>query len=463
MTKASTVNGEVRATNLRGTASLSTVNGTVEADFEQLQTGSRISLETVNGQANLVIPSDANATVKADTLNGNINNDFGLPIRKGQYVGRNLYGRIGSGDVQIRLNSVNGGLTIKRKHDGKTVNPATNLLPQKSDDDDFDFDDDALVNTNQINKEVAKAVKNSQKEIKNAQKEIIKIKPELDKIDVEAIQQATESIKVEDLKAKVKEAQAQQRELRARVWEANWTAGSPVIEKKSDSFAVKGVPKVTVEANNCAVTVRGWDKPEVQYSVVKIGRGRDHTPLDVQTNQTGADVNITVVNNDDSPRFLGANSVRLEVYVPKKSNLRISTNNEIRLEGVSGEIELNGEDGAINVRDSDGKIRLTAANGRIRVLGFKGEIYAQTADGDMNLEGIFQKVSARSVEGAIILTLPEDVNVNLASNQDIVNEGLNITKEKENKWRIGKGGADYQLQTEEGKVFVRSMALMKAY
>ena len=43
-TKASAVNGNVRATNLRGTARLSTVNGTIEADFDQLQTGSKISL-----------------------------------------------------------------------------------------------------------------------------------------------------------------------------------------------------------------------------------------------------------------------------------------------------------------------------------------------------------------------------------------------------------------------------------
>ncbi|MDQ3042703.1 MAG: DUF4097 family beta strand repeat-containing protein, partial [Acidobacteriota bacterium] len=111
MTKASAVNGEVRATNLRGTANLSTVNGTVVANFDQLQTGSRISLETVNGSVDLMIPSDTNATIKADTVNGSISNDFGLPVRKGEYVGRDLYGKVGSGDVQIRLNSVNGALS----------------------------------------------------------------------------------------------------------------------------------------------------------------------------------------------------------------------------------------------------------------------------------------------------------------------------------------------------------------
>ncbi len=461
-TKASTVNGEVIATNLRGAASLSTVNGTIQADFDQLQTGSKISLNTVNGQANLLIPSDANAVIKADTLNGNISNDFGLPVRKGQYVGRNLYGKIGSGDVQIRLNSVNGGLSIKRRNDGRNPNPAINLLQQKS-GDDFDFDDDALINTSQVNKEVAKAMKNSQKELKNAQKEIIKIQPEIAKASAEAIQLANEALNSEAMKARFKEAQMRQREAMERMLETNWTVNPPAFEKRSDSFTVKGMPKITVEAINCAVSVRGWDKQEVRYSVVKIGQERDQTPLDVQTNQTGANVNIKVVNDDDAAHFPGANNIRVEVFVPKKSNLRITTNNEIRLEGVSGEIELNGEDGAINVRDSDGKIHLTAANARVRVLGFNGEVYAQTADGDINLEGNFQKLFARSESGAIILSLPEDTNASLESNREINSDGLNLAKQSENSWRIGKGGVGYQLETSDGEIFIRSTASIKSY
>ena len=81
-------------------------------------------------------------TVKADSLNGNITNDFGLPVNKGKYVGRNLYGRLGGGDVQIKLSSVNGGLAIGRRNDGRSLSPATNLLPEKGKDDDWDSDVD---------------------------------------------------------------------------------------------------------------------------------------------------------------------------------------------------------------------------------------------------------------------------------------------------------------------------------
>ena len=91
---------------------------------------------------NLTLPSDVNASVKADSVNGVITNGFGLPVRKGKYVGRDLYGRIGTGEVTVRLESVNGDLSTGKRSDGRTQNRVENLLPQKEkDDEDEDFDE----------------------------------------------------------------------------------------------------------------------------------------------------------------------------------------------------------------------------------------------------------------------------------------------------------------------------------
>ncbi|MEP6786955.1 MAG: DUF4097 family beta strand repeat-containing protein, partial [Acidobacteriota bacterium] len=230
MTRVSAVNGSVNASNLRGTAKLSTVNGEVIADFDRLESGSKISLETVNGKANLVIPSDSNATVKADSLNGNISNDFGLPVRKGKYVGRDLYGRLGSGDVQIRLNSVNGGLAIGHKNDGKGLSPATNLLPQKEkDDEDWDKDsdnDESGLRTAKMNKDIAKAVKDSSKisakAMVDAQVQINKIQPEIAKITAESVQRAAEVMKSDDYLQSMREAQKIQTEVFAKMADASF-------------------------------------------------------------------------------------------------------------------------------------------------------------------------------------------------------------------------------------------------
>ncbi len=487
MTKASSVNGVVRATNLRGAADLETVNGTVEADFNKLQAGSRISLNTVNGTVSLTIPSDANATVKADTLNGNITNDFGLPVRKGEYVGRDLYGRIGSGDVQIRLNSVNGALSVKRKNDGRNVNPATNLLNLKRAADDEDWDDENNSNVKPpkppkppkspkppappANGELdGEAINKAIKEgLKQAEKEIEKIGPEFEKQYAEAIKQA-KNLNSEEMQAQIRQAREKYREAMTRMFEANWTVGSPNIETKNESFNVKGTPKLTVEAGNCDVSVRGWDKSEVRYSITRVSKNRTQIPLDFKATQNGSDVNIKFTASDGAANggfFDEMNRVRIEVFVPKKSNLKIVTSGEIRLEGVSGDIDMQGADDAINVRDSDGKLQISAADGRLRIVGFRGELDAKTTHGVMNLDGDFQKLSARTIDGTIVLILPENANVNIESNRkDIVGEGISLDYQGDGRstalWKVGNGGANHLLYTTaDGRVIVRAASLIK--
>ena len=488
MTKASAVNGEVRGTNLRGTANLSTVNGTVVADFDQLQTGGRVSLNTVNGTVDLMIPSDANATIKADTVNGSISNDFGLQVRKGEYVGRDLYGRVGSGDVQIRLNSVNGALSIKRKNDGKNVNPATDLLNSKSEDNEDWEDGEDNSRTRPLkppkppkapkppkppvvgeidNEVISQSIEQS---LKEAEKELAKIKPELEITYAEALKQAS-IVNMEQVRTQIREA-AKYRETLERMGNGYWTIGSPAIEKKEGSFGVKGTPKVKVEARNCAVFVRGWDKPEVQYTITRLSKSRSPMPLDLKATVNGSNVDIKILNVNNAAHnaefFNETNLTRIEIFVPQKSDLKITTTGEIRLEGVSGAIDLQGADEAINVRDADGKLTVAAADGRIRVIGFRGAFDGKTDDGAMNLEGDFQKLSAQTVDGTITLTLPDDANVNIESNRkDITGEGVLLDYQGDghstSTWKVGRGGANHLLYTTaDGRVFVRSASAFKS-
>ena len=375
---------------------------------------------------------------------------------------------------RFSLNSVNGGLSIARKNDGKNQNPVTNLLPAKSKDDDadsdWDSDDEGSVNVSKMNKDVAKAQKDAQKAVKDAQKEMEKNRPQIAVISEEAIRQQREAIKEaneymnsEEYRNQIREAQRQQRESMARIAEANFLVGSPSIEKKTDSFPVKGIPKVSIEAKGGSVSVRGWDKPEVQYSITRISRNRNPKPLEITAGEKNSEVNIEVVNPENEDSCLSCNNdrVRVEVFVPKKSNLRIVADGEIRLENVSGDISVEGADEAINIRDVDGKLRVANADGRIRVIGFKGEIESETGDGEINLEGNFQKLSAQTGDGSIILTLPEDASVNIETNKkDLRAEGFNFIFVSENEeivnYKIGKGGSKYTLSADEGSIFIRS-------
>lgn len=474
-TKISAVNGNVTASNLRGAANLSTVNGEVVADFDRLESGSRISLSTVNGRVSLVIPSDTNATIKADSLNGEIRNDFGLPVRKGQYIGRDLYGRVGTGGVDIKLNSVNGALSINRKSDGKSPNPATNLLPQKgADDDDWDDTDiSSAVDARKVDREVARAVRESNRAnaqaLRDAKKAIVKVKPELEKLKLEKLPEL-EKMKIDIdgkmLEKSIKDSIKLGGDLGLMTLAA-WPAGPPMIEKTRKSFSVKGIPTVNIQAKGSSVRVRGWDKSEVQYVVTEVSGRRGRSPVSVTDSQRDSAVTVKVENpNNDLPggRFFDdRGSVRVEIFVPRKSNLSITTDGELRLDGVSGEIELNGEDEAINIRDVGGKLRLTAADSHVRVIGFKGEFAADVADTEVYLEGDFSCLSAKATEGIFVLTVPESTNATLSANTEIEAEGLNLHKEDEGTWRLGSGGASYNFDLTEGKLVLRNAAEINTY
>lgn len=476
MTRISAVNGMVKATNLRGTASLSTVNGEVSADFDRLDAGSKISLETVNGRVNLAIPSDSSATIRAESLNGSITNDFSLPVRKGKYVGRDLYGKVGNGETPIKLESVNGALTISRKNDGKGLSPSKDLLPMKDkDDDNWDEPDDedmASMRSARAERDIAKAVRagtkvsikeieRSRAEMESARVKMEKLGPELAKIAAEAERTATAVVSSKAVQDGIRTGLEKQRAAIAAYTDANFR--SPRIEKKSNSFPVKGVPKVTVEANGCSVKVIGTDASEVRYTVTQSTRRRDNQTVQVKEEHSDSSVGIKVTNPDPEGSnglfFLDRNSVRVEVYVPRKSNLKIVTNGEIRLEGVTGEIDLTGGDQAINVRDVDGSLRIGTLGGRVRVIGFRGELDARTSEGQLNLEGDFSKLSANADTGDVILTLPENVNADIdARESDVTSDGVELKRtggEESSKYRVGSGGKQYQIKT-DGEVLIRS-------
>lgn len=484
-TEVSAVNGAVRARNLAGTAKLSTVNGTVDADFDQLGGESMIALSTVNGTVKLALPSGTNATVKADSVNGGISNDFGLPVRKGKYVGRDLYGRIGSGEVKIKLNSVNGGISIGRKDDGGVPNPVVDLLPQKTSDDfDDTFDSRFEVELGRINRDFERALMESQAKIEFSGKEVekavkalesamVNVHPEI-AVSAEAIKRATAALDREELGRELDAERARLEAELAKASEALYMGRSPFIEEKTGSFEVSGTPTVTVDAKNCAVRVTGWDKQEVRYSVTRLRRNDSGGEVRVETSKDGQDVTLHVKNTGTpagSPsEFL--NKVRLEVFVPKKSNLRIRTDGEVRLEGVTGNLELIGSKDAVNIRDSYGVLKIDGAKGTVRIIGFEGDLAARGIKGDLYLEGDFRNITAEEGSGTVFLTLPDDADATIsACEMDLmdavaVNENtyklgpLNIVRQDDSTWKVGNGKAKYIFSQKEGGLQIRPRSLM---
>jgi hypothetical protein len=127
---AHTVNGVISATGLAGGVEVATVNGAVDlsttgaAKAETVNgsiraavgsTGQDLSFQTVNGSIAVALPENASTNVRAETVRGSINSEFPLTIsqeRPGR--SRSATGRIGSGGHELKMETVNGSILLRK-------------------------------------------------------------------------------------------------------------------------------------------------------------------------------------------------------------------------------------------------------------------------------------------------------------------------------------------------------------
>jgi len=110
--EAHTVNGGVDL-DASGTARADTVNGGITARLGRADWSGTLKLKTVNGGIELVLPDGLSADVKASTVNGDIQTDFPLTVR-GRISRRRLEGTIGGGGRLLEMETVNGGIELRK-------------------------------------------------------------------------------------------------------------------------------------------------------------------------------------------------------------------------------------------------------------------------------------------------------------------------------------------------------------
>lgn len=119
--RASSVNGAIRTRGLAGDVKLSTVSGRLEAMFDELEASRSISMNSVTGSIEVLLPMDAHADLQADTVSGGISSDFGLPIERGRFPGRHWSAALKGGGTRIRVSNVNGSISLAPVWHGKRV------------------------------------------------------------------------------------------------------------------------------------------------------------------------------------------------------------------------------------------------------------------------------------------------------------------------------------------------------
>jgi DUF4097 and DUF4098 domain-containing protein YvlB len=496
---ASSVNGHVTALNLKGEARLATVNGKLEATFERIDESKPVSLGSVNGSIVLTIPSDANVIIKAGTVSGAITNDFGLPVRRGDYVGRELYGQIGRGGARIKLGNVNGGINIRRASDGRTLSPATSLInvvsvgkgtgsSSSSSSSDYDWDNDSDKDEDEPQQSARRAAREASREAARAQLEAQRAQREAQRAQAEAQrataaaqreaaraqaeaqreaaqatreaqQDATQAVRATQAEA-ARAAREAQREASLAAREAERAAredaqgsvrvydngGYRLVERSNAHFDVSGTPRINVKTFDGSISIHGWDKAEVSVTLIK--RASSEQGLrGIQFNATknGDQIEITAGFDKSfaqrlAPGITSTNaSANLEIYVPRNVILRAASGDgHLALDGVTGEVDLLTEDGSIDVVDGHGRVVAKTDDGHIRIAKFDGAAEAITDDGRITLEGRFAQLSARTGDGTITLAVPANFNAYIeADAEKFINESpLTVTEEPATSKRV---------------------------
>jgi len=106
--EATTVNGSVEVSTT-GSAEVHTVNGSITAVLGKLD--GDLEFETVNGAIEVSLPARSNFDLDARAANGSIDTDLAVAV-SGRVKRNHLKGQVGSGGPNLRLSTVNGGITL---------------------------------------------------------------------------------------------------------------------------------------------------------------------------------------------------------------------------------------------------------------------------------------------------------------------------------------------------------------
>ncbi|MEN9816493.1 MAG: hypothetical protein RLZ32_373 [Gemmatimonadota bacterium] len=110
--EAETVNGSILARSTGGPVRAETVNGSITATMGALG-GDDLRYETVNGSIILELPDEANATLALETVNGRVSTDLPVTVQ-GRVSRKALRGTLGRGGPQVKAETVNGSITVRR-------------------------------------------------------------------------------------------------------------------------------------------------------------------------------------------------------------------------------------------------------------------------------------------------------------------------------------------------------------
>jgi DUF4097 and DUF4098 domain-containing protein YvlB len=201
---------------------------------------------------------------------------------------------------------------------------------------------------------------------------------------------------------------------------------------------------------NGGVSVKGWDRNEILMRARIQTAGSSEAEAkelarQVRIETAGSKISASGPPNRNNSWW----SVSYEVFVPRRSNLSLKTNN-----------------GGISITDVNGRLEFSALNGGVHLSRVGGTVRGGTTNGGLNVELSGERwdgetLDVKTTNGGVSMSIPENysahletgtVNGRLSIDFPVTVQG-NITREL--AVNLGSGGATIRAMTTNGGVRIR--------
>ena len=201
---------------------------------------------------------------------------------------------------------------------------------------------------------------------------------------------------------------------------------------------------------NGGVSVKGWDRTEILLRARVQAAG----PTEAEANELASQIKIETAGSNifaSGPPNRTDHwwSVSYEVFVPRRSNLSLKTNNGgISIADVNGRLEFSALNGGVNLKRVGGTVRGGTTNGGLSV-----ELSGERWDGEA--------LDVKTTNGGVSMWIPENysahletgtVNGRLSIDFPVTVQG-DITRELATN--LGSGGATIRAMTTNGGVTIQ--------
>jgi DUF4097 and DUF4098 domain-containing protein YvlB len=239
-----------------------------------------------------------------------------------------------------------------------------------------------------------------------------------------------------------------------------WTHTYPVTSK----------PEVAVNANDGDVDVLVGSSQQVEVRVITHG-WKIQDDVQVTGNASGNHIDIKVHKTSHVCFGICIHSIRVEVRVPRESDLVIHTDDgNVRAESIRGNLQFETGDGNVTLKNVEGSLHADTGDGNIDVDGRFGALNLHTGDGNIVAEVNAAPAAQggwllRTGDGNVHLKLPGDFGAELDAHSGdgdvhVDFPGHDRDKDKDNSFRgqINGGGAvSIEVRTGDGDITVAKL------